>query len=276
MFKKVFIADSLAPEVNQIFANYQDLNGGVLMLGAIYFGFQIYCDFSGYSDIAIGTAKLFGFDLMSNFKFPYFSRNIGEFWRRWHISLSTWFRDYVYVPLGGSQGGTCRTIRNVFLVFLISGLWHGANWTFVLWGLINAILFLPLILLGINRTHLDTVAKGAFFPPFRDLCQIIATFFVTTLAWIVFRAESVSHAIRYICGIFDSSLFSVPEVFPKKLIMAILLFVSWEWLQRERHHALDFRHMRLPVGVRWGFYYALVVLVLAFGGPRESFIYFQF
>jgi len=170
MFKKVVIADSLGIRVDRIFENYQSMDGSVLLLGLVYFSFQIYCDFSGYSDIAIGTAKLFGIELMSNFKFPYFSRDIGEFWRRWHISLSSWFRDYLYIPLGGSKGGKWMSIKNIFIIFIVSGFWHGANWTFILWGLTHALLYIPLFLIGKNRQYTtNVVAENNWFPSIKEV-----------------------------------------------------------------------------------------------------------
>ncbi|MAW65971.1 MAG: membrane-bound O-acyltransferase family protein, partial [Flavobacteriales bacterium] len=153
VFKKIVIADNCAEIVNEIFSNYDLLSGWVILYGAILFSFQIYGDFSGYSDIAIGTAKLFGFRLMQNFNFPYFSRDIAEFWRRWHISLSTWFRDYLYIPLGGSRVNTFKKVRNIFIIFVVSGIWHGANWTFVFWGAINAVLFLLLLFFKKNKSN---------------------------------------------------------------------------------------------------------------------------
>lgn len=184
LFKKIVIADNCADFANKIFGNYDDLNGSTLVFGAIFFTFQIYCDFSGYSDIAIGTARLFGFDLMRNFSFPYFSRDIAEFWRRWHISLSTWFRDYVYIPLGGSKGGTWMKVRNTFIIFLLSGFWHGANWTFIAWGALNAMYFLPLLLTQNNRANLDIVAQGKNVPSFREFSSMLVTFGLTVFAWI--------------------------------------------------------------------------------------------
>ena len=199
LFKKMVIADSLAPVVNQIFNNYTDYSGGTLLLGALFFSFQIYGDFSGYSDIARGLSKFLGFDLMVNFRVPYFSRSIGEFWRRWHISLSTWFRDYLYIPLGGSQAGKYVGIRNVFITFLVSGFWHGANWTFVLWGGIHAMLFIPSFILGTNRKHVGPLIEdGRYLPSRPDCLRILLTFSAVTIAWIFFRAENVSQAFDYI------------------------------------------------------------------------------
>ena len=172
LFKKIVVADNCAEFANQIFNNSADMNGSTLILGALFFTFQIYGDFSGYSDIAIGTSRLFGFNLMRNFAFPYFSRDIAEFWRRWHISLSTWFRDYLYIPLGGSRGGTLMKVRNTFIIFIVSGFWHGANWTFIVWGALNAIYFLPLLLTKKNRNHIDIVAKGKQFPTLYELTNL--------------------------------------------------------------------------------------------------------
>lgn len=211
LFKKVVIADNCAEYANQIFNNSAEMNGSSLVLGALFFTFQIYGDFSGYSDIAIGTSRLFGFDLMRNFNFPYFSRDIAEFWRRWHISLSTWFRDYLYIPLGGSRGGTWMKVRNTFIIFIVSGFWHGANWTFIVWGALNAIYFLPLLLTNNNRNNLETVAQGKLLPSIKELSFIFLTFGLTVFAWIFFRAENIGHAISYISEIFSSSLFTIPK-----------------------------------------------------------------
>ena len=199
MFKKVVVADSLAPIVDKIFDGYHDFGAATLWLGVIYFAFQIYYDFSGYSDIAIGTSKLFGFELMSNFKFPYFSRNIGEFWRRWHISLSTWFRDYLYIPIGGSRGNMYSKIRNILIIFLVSGFWHGANWTFIVWGLIHAMLYLPLFLRGKNRKYTTLIVAGdKWFPNLKELLQMGVTFFLVMIAWVFFRSENRSLSLIHI------------------------------------------------------------------------------
>ena len=199
LFKKIIIADALAPSVNEIFNNYAQYPSHYLVFGAILFAFQIYGDFSGYSSIARGLAKLLGFELMINFNYPYFSRNIAEFWRKWHISLSTWFRDYLYIPLGGSRLGKGKSIRNIFIIFLVSGFWHGANWTFIIWGGIHAILFVPSFLLSRNRKHLEEIPLNQFFTPsLRDVLNIIKTFALVTTAWIFFRAESLFHALDYL------------------------------------------------------------------------------
>lgn len=276
LFKKIVIADNCAIYANDIFSNYGNYSGSTLLLGAVFFAFQIYGDFSGYSDIAIGTSRLFGFNLMRNFAFPYFSRDIAEFWRRWHISLSTWFRDYVYIPLGGSRGGTWMKVRNIFIIFIVSGFWHGANWTFIVWGALNAVYFLPIMLLGKNRVNTDTVAEGRWLPNLRETAQIGTTFFFTLIAWVFFRAGTVSQAVNYISGIFSVSLFSIPEVLPKKIILLILLVILIEWFQRNKQHALQFENIKYPVIFRWGFYYSLILVIWQFCGNQQQFIYFQF
>ena len=191
LFKKIVVADNCAMFVDKVFSTYTDQTGSTLLLAAIFFTFQIYGDFSGYSDIAIGTAKLFGIKLMRNFNVPYFSRDIAEFWRRWHISLTTWFRDYVYIPLGGSRVSKVKVVRNTFIIFLVSGFWHGANWTFIAWGAYHAILFLPLILTGKNRKYTNQVAEGRWLPTLKEAGQMLLTFFLTMIGWIIFRAESI-------------------------------------------------------------------------------------
>lgn len=276
LFKKIVIADNAATYANYAFNNADDLSGSTLLLGVMFFALQIYGDFSGYSDIAIGTARLFGFSLMRNFAFPYFSRDIAEFWRRWHISLSTWFRDYVYIPLGGSRGGRGMQIRNVLVIFLVSGFWHGANWTFLVWGALNALYFLPLMLLGGNRTHTDTVAEGRLLPSAREALQMGTTFLLTCLAWVFFRAASVGDALRYLAGIASPSLLHPPEMEFGWYPFIALLFLVAEWLQRERQHALEIEGLRLPAPLRWTLYYAIVLLVMFFGGDQQAFIYFQF
>ena len=285
LFKKVVIADNCAEFANLIFNNSIDYSGSTLVLGATFFTFQIYCDFSGYSDIAIGTSRLFGFDLKQNFANPYFSRDIAEFWRRWHISLSTWFRDYLYIPLGGSRGGTWMKVRNTFAIFLVSGFWHGANWTFIVWGALNAIYFLPLLLTNNNRKNLGVVAEGKLFPSLRELFAMLTTFGLTVFAWIFFRAENVSHAFSYIGGIFSKTLFSIPVEDLKQLsvgahiiyvVLLIVCFVLVEWVQRNNKHSLQFRSDNSYRILRRVFYYTLIILIILFNGGKQAFIYFQF
>jgi D-alanyl-lipoteichoic acid acyltransferase DltB (MBOAT superfamily) len=276
LFKKIVIADNCARYVNVIFSNYSDYSGSTLVIGLLLFTFQIYGDFSGYSDIAIGTARLFGFNLMRNFAFPYFSRDIAEYWRRWHISLSSWFRDYVYIPLGGSRGSTWIKIRNIFIIFLVTGFWHGANWTFIAWGFINACYFLPLMLTKQNRKYLDVVAEGKILPSIKEFFQMGATFFITCMARVFFRSESISGAFHYIRIMFSASLLTIPSIFPSRLIPAIILFVIIEWIQREKQHALHIDSFKLPEVVKWGLYYSLIIIIIVFGGSQQEFFYFQF
>jgi alginate O-acetyltransferase complex protein AlgI len=276
LFKKIVIADQCATYVNMIFDNPAAYSGSTLVLGAVFFAFQIYCDFSGYSDIALGTARLFGIDLLRNFAFPYFSRDIAEFWRRWHISLSTWFRDYLYVPLGGSKGGTPMRIRNIFIIFLVSGFWHGANWTFIAWGALNALYIMPSIIFKTNRNNLDIVAQGRYLPGLKDVFSIILTFGLTVFAWIFFRSDSLAQAVSYISGILSPSLFSLPAVLPSGLLVLLFAFMLIEWLGREQQYAIARLGLRTHRMVRWTLYYMIVIAVLYFAGSEQEFIYFQF
>ena len=280
LFKKIVIADNCAEIANQIFNSTADMNGSALVLGAIFFTFQIYGDFSGYSDIAIGTSRLFGFDLKQNFATPYFSRDIAEFWRRWHISLSSWFRDYLYIPLGGSRGGTWMKVRNTFAIFLVSGFWHGANWTFIVWGGLNAIFFLPLLLSKNNRKNLGVVAKGKLLPSYRELFAMLTTFTLTVFAWIFFRADNINHAFNYIGKIFSKSIISIPDYSYKMnaliTLCLIVLFLLIEWLGRNEQFALKSFGVKWKPIIRLLLYYCIVFLIFVFSGKDQQFIYFQF
>ncbi|RZJ75466.1 MAG: MBOAT family protein [Flavobacterium sp.] len=277
LFKKIVIADNCAEFANEIFNNSSDHSGTTLMLGALLFTFQIYCDFSGYSDIALGVARLFGVELLRNFAFPYFSRDIAEFWRRWHISLTTWFRDYLYIPLGGSKGGTWMKVRNTFIIFLVSGFWHGANWTFIVWGLLNAIYFLPLLLLNKNRNNIEIAGQNRLFPTFGELRGIIITFALTALAWIFFRAENIGHAVSYITNMFSKFTLDAPTILPWFLIILIAIFVAIEWIGRHGKFALSHIDSILRLKpLRWAFYIAVIFAIFAYGGSEQEFIYFQF
>ena len=268
MFKKVVIADSLGIRVDRIFENYQSMDGGVLLLGLVYFSFQIYCDFSGYSDIAIGTAKLFG---MSNFNFPYFSRDIGEFWRKWHISLSSWFRDYLYIPLGGSKGGKWMSIKNIFIIFIVSGFWHGANWTFILWGLTHALLYIPLFLVGKNRQYTtNVVAENNWAPSIKELFQMGITFFSTTIAWVFFRSDSISDSFNYMISMV--SKFSLPTNEESGFVFVMILLIM-DWIIRKNE--------RLSFPISWFDYILIpvlgIVIIQYFNfSSYNQFIYFQF
>jgi alginate O-acetyltransferase complex protein AlgI len=276
MFKKIIIADSLAGIVDSIFSNYNDQNGITLIIGAIAFSFQIYGDFSGYSDIAIGTAKVFGFELLSNFKFPYFSRDVAEFWRRWHISLSSWFRDYLYIPLGGTKNGKFKAVRNTFIIFLVSGFWHGASWNFIAWGFIHACGFLPLLLLNRNRKHVtDIVAQDRKLPNFKELRQMLTTFAFVTFAWIFFRAEGIQMAMGYIKQI-GVSFYNKPSLLihpyyilkHKMVFLYITPLILGDWYLRRNERALNISLL---------FIYAIFLILLINGiGEEKSFIYFVF
>jgi D-alanyl-lipoteichoic acid acyltransferase DltB (MBOAT superfamily) len=276
LFKKVVIADNCAEYANIIFNGSEELSGSTLVLGAILFSFQIYGDFSGYSDIAIGTSRLFGFELMRNFAFPYFSRDIAEFWRRWHISLSTWFRDYLYIPLGGSKGGKWFKVRNTFIIFIVSGFWHGANWTFIFWGLLNAIFFLPLLLTNKNRNNLEAVALGKRIPSIREFLNITGTFVLVAFAWIFFRADSLGHAFSYIQSIGSKSLFTIPEVLPIHVFIYLIVFIIIEWMGRNSEYAIEKFGFAWKRPLRLAFYYAILVSIAILGGKEQDFIYFQF
>ncbi|UEQ74494.1 MBOAT family protein [Chryseobacterium arthrosphaerae] len=276
LFKKIVIADNCAQFANQIFNSSADQSGSTLALGAVLFAFQIYGDFSGYSDIAIGTARLFGIDLLRNFAFPYFSRDVAEFWRRWHISLSSWFKDYLYIPLGGSKGGNWKRIRNTFIIFIVSGFWHGANWTFIVWGALNALFIMPSIIMKTNRNHLETVAQGNILPTVKEFFQMTVTFSLAVLAWIFFRAENISHAFSYISGIFSRSLFSIPTITPRLLMLLIIIFMVIEWLGREQQYAIAKLGLQWKSPLRYAMYYAIIIAIFWFAGKDQQFIYFQF
>lgn len=279
LFKKMVIADNCAIYANQIFANPEDQSGSNLVLGAIFFTFQIYGDFSGYSDIALGVAKLFGINLLKNFNYPYFSRDIAEFWRRWNISLSTWFRDYLYIPLGGSKGGNWMRVRNTFIIFIVSGFWHGANWTFIFWGFLNALFIMPSIIFKTNRNNLEIVAYDRILPSLKDFVNMVITFTLTIFAWIFFRAHSLNHAFNYISNIFKSSLFTFPTLnksaFATLILVSILIII--EWIGRRNNYGIEKFLLSKPKFLRWSFYAFLVMLIGLFLQTEESpFIYFQF
>jgi D-alanyl-lipoteichoic acid acyltransferase DltB (MBOAT superfamily) len=292
LFKKIVVADNCATYVDQVWATYDTQSGSTLLLAAILFTFQIYGDFSGYSDIAIGTAKLFGIQLMRNFNVPYFSRDIAEFWRRWHISLTSWFRDYVYIPLGGNgrkaspksspegkdlhdidkgslpigRAGVGLHLRNTFVIFLLSGFWHGANWTFIIWGIYHALLFVPLLLMGKNRRYVHQKLNAS------EWSRMLLTLVLVMMGWVLFRAPSIADAWGYICGMGTASLFTLPVITNPIVwftLLMIVLMIAIEWRGRERDTA------PLPHN-RW-VYYAIVLLIYWFATDKTTeFIYFQF
>jgi len=273
MFKKVVLADSCSEVVNVVFANYESYNGTVLLSGAMYFAFQIYGDFSGYTDIARGLSRLLGFELMVNFNYPYFSRDIAEFWRRWHISLSTWFRDYVYFPLGGSQHGKLKAIRNTFIIFLVSGIWHGANWTFVFWGLINAIYFLPLLIGNANRKYIAIAAENSKFPDAKEVFQMVLTFLLVCIAWVFFRAETLPKAFDYLQRMRHLEISFIPGL-PFEFLFCVFVIIV-EWIGRRNTNTLQGFIQRFP-RLRYPMYFILFVLVFTYFSREQSFIYFQF
>ena len=280
LFKKMVVADNCAVYVDQVFSTYQTQSGSTLLLAAIFFAFQIYGDFSGYSDIAIGTSKLFGIKLMRNFNVPYFSRDIAEFWRRWHISLTTWFRDYVYIPLGGSRCSKAKIIRNTFVIFLLSGFWHGANWTFIAWGAYHALLFLPLILMGKNRKYRNTVAEGRLLPSLKEVGQMLLTFSLVTIGWILFRSETITDAWEYLEGIVQPTLLGKPYLMDRffyiPVFFAIVIMTAFEWLGRKNDYAFSSLSMPKICRVILYLFLTLSIFMLSPEGNETQFIYFQF
>ena len=277
-FKKMVIADNCAVAVDSIWNNYQNESGFTLLIGGVLFAFQIYGDFSGYSDIAIGSAKLFGITLKQNFNFPYFSRNTAEFWRRWHISLTTWFKDYLYIPLGGSRCSKKRVILNTITIFVLSGIWHGANWTFLVWGIYNAILFIPLLLTKSNRKYIDMVANGRYLPSFKESINMIITFILATFGWIIFRSNSITEAFEYISIIFSKSLLNIEMPYGKGVMIGILFMILLEWFNRDKEYGLQFKGtgiLKYSV-VKWVIYYSIIIATILFMCVNQTFIYFQF
>jgi len=276
LFKKVVIADNCAKYADLIFNNYSDHSGSTLFLGTFFFAFQIYGDFSGYSDMAIGLSKLLGIQLSQNFNYPYFSRDIAEFWRRWHISLSTWFRDYLYIPLGGSKGGKLITVRNVFAIFLVSGFWHGANWTFIVWGGLNALLFLPILLLNKNRANMQIVAHNSWFPSLKEIVQMVFTFILVLIAWVYFRSENLHQANYIVSEIFSSSFLSIPKMLSRVLLLLIVFFTLVEWFGRKESYAIEIFLTKYSVKLVWGVYLLVSMMIFLFAGQQQEFVYFQF
>lgn len=277
LFKKIVIADNCAKYVNQIYNFETGHNGSSFIIASILFAFQIYGDFSGYSDIALGTSRLFGIELIKNFSFPYFSRDIAEFWRRWHISLSSWFRDYVYIPLGGSKKGLLRSVINTFIIFILSGFWHGANWTFIIWGLLNALYFLPLLLMNKNRTNFDLIAKDRYLPTFKEFFQIVFTFFLVVLGWIFFRSPNIDVAFRILNKIFTLEGIFSPSWSPKtEVITFTIIMILIEWNNRQNKHTLEKFGVNWNPICRYAFYYFIIFALFWFAGEEQQFIYFQF
>jgi D-alanyl-lipoteichoic acid acyltransferase DltB (MBOAT superfamily) len=274
LVKKVVIADNCAYYVNKIFNNSDDYSGSNLAFGAILFTIQVYGDFSGYSDIAIGTSRLFGFNLKRNFNFPFFSRDISEFWRRWHISLMSWFKDYLYIPLGGGRNGTWVKLRNIFIVFSLSGLWHGANWNFIAWGVVTTIYFIPVLL--VEKKTLKPIAIGRTFPNWKELFSILFTFSLVVPSFMFIRVDSIQHAFQMFSDMFSSDLFSIPSFKPFYLISLIIVFFSAEWVGRESQFVLDQIGLTWRRSFRWTMYLSLSIAILWFINKPQEFFYFQF
>ena len=276
--KKLVVADNCAWIVNRQWEDYQQLPGLSLFMVGVLFTFQIYCDFSGYSDIAIGCARLFGFNLMRNFNYPYFSRSIPEFWRRWHISLMTWLRDYVYIPLGGSRCSKWKIIRNIFIVWAISGLWHGANWTFICWGLFHASLLAVYYIFGLTTKYEHIVAHGRYLPNMKELFQMAMTFILAVIGWIIFRAQNITQAVDYLSAMVNNKFYDASALQGKLYILFGFLLLLIEWIQRDKQHALQFPTSK-PFcyrPVRWCIYYMIFLIIGLYAGMNQTFIYFQF
>lgn len=277
LVKKIIIADQCGGVSDYIFQHYSNSSGLTLLMGAIMFSFQIYGDFSGYSDIALGTSRLFGIELLRNFNYPYFSRDMAEFWRRWHISLSSWFRDYVYIPLGGSKGSTWLRIRNTLIIFLLSGFWHGANWTFLFWGFLNALLILPSIVFRTNRQNLNIAAEGRLLPSLSELFSITTTFLATTLCWVFFRSPNIGYALSYLKRMASEGLFNHLDFQPYELIGTVTIFIIIEWLGREQDFPIQKLEKILPRRwIRFAFYYVVMLGIYHYTKSATEFIYFQF
>ncbi|NTW34487.1 MAG: MBOAT family protein [Bacteroidetes bacterium] len=287
LFKKIVIADSCANYTNIIFNDSSNYSGSMLILGALSFTIQIYADFSGYSDIAIGVSRLFGFNTMRNFAFPYFSRDIIEFWRRWHISLTSWLTEYVFTPLSikWRNIGNVGTGGALFITFLLCGFWHGANWSFIVWGVLNAAYFIPFLLIKRKKKVTDIVAKGKSFPTLFEFAQMSITFSLIVFAWIFFRANDLNHAILFIKSIFiglvhkSSYIETINFVYWKiglPIPLLIFLFIIIEWLGREQQYAIANLGIYWYKPIRWAMYYSITFAIFYFNGIEQQFIYFQF
>lgn len=279
--KKIIVGDNCAHAIYWMFDHPAEPESGELLLGAVLFAFRCYGDFSGYSDIAIGTARLFGFNLTQNFAFPYFSRDVAEFWRRWHISLSTWLRDYLYIPLGGNRGGKLFVARNIFLTFTICGFWHGPDWKFVVWGALNGLFIIPLIMLNRHRKHVEIVASNRSLPTLKEFFQILFTFLLIAISILFLRASSTSETMFIIVRMFQDPLswFSLAIYAKYKYILLTLaLFLAVEWNGRREQYGLANFAIKKPRWIRWGFYQVLTGLVVyyLFSRPEFEFVYFHF
>ena len=270
--KKVLLADNLSVLYSSI-CGHPQMSVFTSWLGILAYTMQLYFDFSGYSDMAIGLGKMLGFDFNKNFDYPYISTSVSEFWRRWHISLGSWFRDYIYIPLGGSRCSKWKSFRNTMIIFLVSGLWHGANWTFICWGAFHALLFLPLLLMGRNRKYKDIVAENKYLPSLKELGQIISTFILVMIGWVIFRAENIKEAYQYIIYMFTKWQPSSLE-YGVKCIQYIAILIIIEWINRRKMHGLEI-NIKYPI-IRWGIYCAIFYYIFYYSNDIQTFIYFQF
>lgn len=273
LFKKMVVADNCAITVDMVWSDYTGYSSGMLFVASLLFTVQIYCDFSAYSEIAVGSAKLLGIELLDNFKTPYFSTSIPEFWRRWHITLMNWFQTYIYIPLGGSRMGRFVTLRNVFIVFLFSGLWHGANFTFIVWGLFHALLSAPYVLLGIRSRR----ASEAIAVTWKQVPSLVLTFMLVSLGWIIFRAPDLQSAAGYFSHMLTSGI-AFADFSGIKALGVSILCLAVEWIQRNRACPLDFGFSSRPAfsWARAAAYYVILLLIVALSVRQDSFIYFQF
>jgi D-alanyl-lipoteichoic acid acyltransferase DltB (MBOAT superfamily) len=286
MFKKVVVADNCAYFANNIINNFENHSGSSIFLGIFFFSIQIYADFSGYSDIASGSAKLLGFDLLTNFRFPYFSRTLAEFWKRWHISLSSWFRDYLYIPLGGSKKGLTRTVFNTFTIFLVSGFWHGASWNFILWGAIHAFGFIPGLFFNNKKvqSNSNVIASNSSLPSLKEAIQVLGTFLFVMFGWLFFRVVNFSDALSILQKIFSSTFFVSPHFWTENsellklshLLLFIPLCFICEWFSRKSNSNVSFIQKIKSPFVRYAFYILLIMLTLGYKGESVEFIYFAF
>jgi alginate O-acetyltransferase complex protein AlgI len=277
LFKKVVIADTCAEYTNIIFNNSDNYSGSTLFLGAFFYSFQMYSDFSGYSDMAIGVSRLMGFNITKNFDFPFFAQNIADYWRKWHISLTIWLTEYVFTPLSIAfrDYGNFGLVLAIVINFVICGIWHGANWTYVLFGLLHGLYFIPLILNG-TMNKKKKIEKGKLIPTFREVFNMLKTFLLVTLTFIVFRAKDLHQVGAYFSGIFSKSFFSVPEIKPPHVFILILVFMTIEWFGKDNNYAIEKFALNKNVVLRWSFYFLLIIFIFLFSGNEQEFIYFKF
>jgi D-alanyl-lipoteichoic acid acyltransferase DltB (MBOAT superfamily) len=279
LVKKVLIADNCGIIADAIYADPSQFNAPTLWLGVAMFTIQVYGDFSGYSDMAQGVSRIFGIQLIRNFNYPYFATSIAEYWRRWHLSLTGWFRDYIYFPLGGSRGSKWQQTRNIFVIFLLSGFWHGANWNYVGWGFVNACYFIPGIIRGKREIWYERLLKPDFKGRMLEMGLMLFTFIQIMMSLVVFRNTSIGNMLLYMKNMYvgDWSLAIPPTLigFNKTMLLVASFFIV-EWYARHKEHPLEQLHMSVTRPIRWTIYYAILLLIAWFAGHQQQFIYFQF